>query len=83
MVRRVGQHSRTRPRERRLTVDITKGSGTEARIKQGCDQRTSGEQEEPQRDYQGTRDHLHDALAAMPMDQRIATINRMAERMGV
>jgi hypothetical protein len=64
-------------------VDTTKDSEAEARIKRECDQRTSGEQEEPQRDYQGIRDHLYDALAAMPMDRRIATINRMAERMGV
>ena len=43
--------------------------------------RESGEQEEQER--QGGRDHLYEALAAMPMEERLATINRMAERMGV
>ncbi len=43
------------------------------------DQRKNGEQ----RERQGKRDHLYEALAAMPLDQRLATINRMAERMGV
>jgi hypothetical protein len=44
-------------------------------------QRKSGEHE--RREHQGRRDHLYEALAAMPMEQRIATINRMAKGMGV
>lgn len=45
------------------------------------DQRESNEQEEAE--HQGRRDHLYEALAAMPIEERIATINRMAQRMGV
>jgi hypothetical protein len=62
-------------------VDTRKDSATSVRIKRERDQRKSGEQE--QREHQGKTDHLYDALAAMPMDQRIAMINRMAKRMGV
>jgi hypothetical protein len=51
------------------------------RTKSDRDQRENGEQEE--RQHQGRRDHLYDALAAMPMEERLATINRMANRMGV
>ena len=51
------------------------------RTKKERNQGKSGEQEELQ--HQGKRDHLYDALAAMPIEERIATINLMAERMGV
>jgi hypothetical protein len=51
------------------------------RTKRERDQRERGELEG--REHQGRRDHLYDALAAMPMEERIATIHRMAERMGV
>ena len=49
------------------------------RNEQERDQRKSGEQ----RERQGRRDYLYDALAAMPLEQRVETIHRMAERMGV
>ncbi len=51
------------------------------RTKSGRGRRKSSEQEK--REHQSGRDHLYDALAAMPMEERIATINRMAERMGI
>jgi hypothetical protein len=50
-----------------------------SRTNKECEQRESGEQQE----HKDKRDHLYDALAAMPMEERITTINRMAKRMNV
>jgi hypothetical protein len=52
-----------------------------SRTNKECEQRESSEQQE--QEHKDRRDHLYDALAAMPMEERIATINRMAKRMNV
>ncbi len=57
------------------TVDKVKDTGTRSRIKDRPDKRDRRNKREG--------DRLFDVLAALPFEERIEAIERMAERMGV
>ncbi len=50
-------------------------------VAQGVPGERTEEQDHEERERK--RDHLYDVLAALPLDERVALIERMADRMGV